>query len=67
MLYRDDYWTDQPDPAEIAAIEAEANAALNARIRTYNKWCAQNPEQATARWVEANRENIERGWGPLPF
>lgn len=67
MIYRDDYYTDCPDPAEIADIEAESTAARNGRIRAHNKWCTENPEQAKALWDKANMDSIERGWGPLPF
>lgn len=67
VIYPDDYDTDRPDPAEIAEIEAEANAARNARIRAHNRWCAENPEQAKALWDKANQDSIEQGCGPLPF
>lgn len=67
MIYRDDHYTDRPDPAEIAEVEAGATAARNARIRAHIKWCAENPDRAKALWDRANQESIERGWGPLPF
>ena len=59
---------DAPDAMEIAEMEAEMKAEMEEQRRRFEEerkdW---TPEDWRKDWERKNQENIDAGYGPLPF